>query len=88
MQNEDPLLGFSFWGQVAATKCHCQTVCVQQSKPEGIQPANASQLQRRYYIDKPIFKLLGSLVKFKLCCSIRKALMMPVLFPIGTSTLL
>lgn len=50
--------------------------------------ANASQLQRRYYIDKPIFKLLGSLVKFKLCCSIRKALMMPVLFPIGTSTLL
>lgn len=36
------------------------------------------------YTYTSIFKLSGSLVKFKLCCSTSKALMMSFLFPTGT----
>lgn len=67
--------------------------CVFAAQPNPRYPtASTSKIQKRdieiqRYRDvyNLFFKLSGSLVQFKLCCSTRKALMMPVLFPTGTT---
>lgn len=59
-------------------------VFVDHPKPKDIQLPTLRSYKGYIYLSISIFKLSGSLVKFKLCYFTRKVLMMPFLFPTDT----